>query len=122
MAAQADNFAPALATKLINKYGITGTFDIVGSKEWAIPDGIPVSTEETTATATVSPPVKVTNQMKIPDGSLMNSSISYMKGSEPFAPYVGQRLTLNAEKWTIKRVDPLVSGASTAAYRLWLSK
>lgn len=120
MVEQADNFAPDLADKLINRFGTTATFILPSVENFDEIEGESIDRTVTNTSATITPPLKYKKQIENEDILLKDSSISYFKGSETFTPKVGMRFTLSGVEWSIVRVDPLISGAKTAAYRLWV--
>lgn len=115
--ALADTFAPELAIQMINLFGVEAFF-ILGTPAFDELHSVGSLHATHSTPAIVSPPVKYKKDLLETDVQFRNSSIVYMKGNEPFEPKQGRQFVLSNVFWTILRVDPLISGNITAAYRL----
>lgn len=112
-----DTFAPALAIQMIDLFGVEASF-ILGTPAFDELNSVGSVHAAQPVVVTVSPPVKYKKDFLEADVQFRNSSIVYMKGNESFEPKQGRQFILSSVLWTILRVDPLVSGSVTAAYRL----
>jgi len=120
MPAQADNFAPALAVKLINQFGVSATIT-TSTPNFDEIEGESINLTQADQAVTLSPPTGNTKEFQPTTTQEQSASISYMKGNESFEPKNGQRVTLSGVVWSIIRIDTLRSGDQVAAYRLWLT-
>lgn len=114
----ADQFAPELATKLINAFGVSSTLRST-TNVYDLTTG--TSTQSVvTSTVKATPP---TQYMISPgdDTALVGTSVTYLKGLDGVNVANGETLVLSGRTWTVVKSQPMISGDKTAAYKLWVS-
>lgn len=117
MTALDEKFVP-LALKLVTKFGITATL-FTYSGGYTPSSGSNARTETPTS-VTATPPQKVRQELASKEIKVSDSFTYLAASGLTVTPARDSKITLSGQKWHVVRVDPLISGDSTAAYRLFL--
>ncbi len=114
----ADQFAPNLATQLINGFGVNATLH-AATNTYDLTTGSTTQSVVNTSVKATPPTAYVIKQGD--DTSLNGSSIIYIKGADAATVVNGMTLLLSGRTWTVIKFQPMISGDKTAAYKLWVS-
>lgn len=124
MPASADNFAPALAAKLVTKYGIPA---IIRKTTSAYnPLNGDTNSQTTTFSVTATPLIDADQVMKSADTIEVEDGISYVDGPQAtnigLIPARGMVLAISGLERVIEEVRVHTSGLQVAAYELRVKK
>lgn len=121
MTALDDKIIPKVQ-EIIDKYGISVTFEVSSSDSYDRTTGL-ITKTETTYTVTVSPPSPF-DERRI-DGTIIRRGdlmVILPTSDLSFTPDFDQKVTIGSLEYTVQVVNPIYSGASIAAYELGLRR
>lgn len=118
---EADTFAPDLAVELIDEFGTAGKATVPADRDFDVAEGEACELGPSEVDIVITPPQRYKKDFFDGDVKLAEVSYSFIKGNVAFTPTRGMRVTVSGRNWAVVRVDPLISGVQTAAYRLFLT-
>lgn len=118
---EADTFAPDLAIELIDEFGTAGKITVPADAGFDVAEGEACELAPSEVNVVITPPQRYKKDFFDGDVKLADVSYSFIKGNVTFTPKRGMRVTVSGRNWSTVRVDPLISGVQTAAYRIFLT-